>query len=106
MKVTGYLYVTKHGNLRLLKMDHAPNASEVKVRIDLDLPDQLFARPVPVVKIKIPTEAVIDPTVESVVEITAKTVADALRVDRVDVTDGLERAIAKSRGESETEAMV
>lgn len=106
MKVTSYLFVSRSGNVRVNKTDTATNLNEVKVRVDLEIPDEFFRRPVPVVKIAIPREAVLDPTIESVVEITAKTVADALHVDRADVTDGLERALAKHRGESETEAMV
>lgn len=93
MRLTCFLFVSSAGNVRVLKTDKGARPNEFVVRTEFEIPDAFFTRPIPVVRIRIPPEAVINPGADALVDVTADAVADALRVDATLVRDGLRDAV-------------
>ena len=62
---------------------------ELGFQLEIDIPDVFFQRTAPVVKIELPKDIFVNPDPEIAVSITAKSVAEALRLDVKTVEDGL-----------------
>lgn len=58
MIVSTYLVVTKTGSVTVRSRPPALAGNEIGVHIELDVPSELFQRPILEAKMKIPTEAV------------------------------------------------
>ena len=69
------------------------NNRQIAVYVRVNVPVAFFERMTPVFEIDIPTEAVAEPTVESVVKLTSLEVADKLQIDALDIEDGLKQII-------------
>ena len=100
MKLRTYLYVSKAQNVRLTKTPQAARPTEIRVEVQLNIPDAFFTRPTPVVNITIPPADAPAPIGE-VVATTAEAVAQALQVNVEDVQDGLLEAINRKQQESD-----
>lgn len=100
-RITTYLYVTKSGNLRLTKKPIAPSPSELRIQLQLTVPDEFFQRPYPVATIDIPKETVLDMTATTAAKISAPVVAAAIGLRADDVADGLLALIQQKERELE-----
>jgi len=58
MKTTGWLTINNRGAMKLTKNQPGLDWNEVSVKLDVDLPNELFNRPRLQASIKIPSEAV------------------------------------------------
>jgi hypothetical protein len=71
MKLSGFIVVKKsnrypyRGSLRLTKTSPSLDFDEVAVKINIDVPDELFSKPKLEATITIPQEAVSSPTIDA-----------------------------------------
>lgn len=66
MKTVGYLCIKKNGyrsSARFVKTSPALDFNEIAVRLEIELPDELFAKPRLEATIKVPKEAVSAPII-------------------------------------------
>ena len=89
MKIKAYLYVDIYKNIRLKKTHTKPSPSEIVIELSVNIPEEFFKRPMPVVNIDIPKDFLIDPDFESVSHFAALEIADKLKLDLKLVEDGL-----------------
>lgn len=94
MKARCHLIVSSTGSTRSTKNVPALSPDEIAVGIDLDIPDRYFRRPYPVVQINFPDPPT-DPDPAAAIHITARTIADALKLDVTEVTDGLTKMVER-----------
>jgi hypothetical protein len=92
MRINAYLMVSRNGNIRVLKTGGGVRPNEIRIQLNITVPDVYFTRPEPVVAISLP-EIEMPDDMETVIEITADTVARALNVDVTEVRDGLTDAV-------------
>ena len=111
MKINAYLVITVNksryynsssASLRVTKGEPTLAGNEVAVKLNVNVPDEVFKRPVPVLSLDIPKEIVMNPDAEIVAELTAGTIAESLRLEVEDVKDSLVEMIKKAR-ESEND---
>jgi hypothetical protein len=95
-----HLIVARSGKVRVTKGGGTLDADEIAIGVTLDLPRQLFDRPILTAKIVVPEDAIGGPDLAAVVSVTARRVAAALKVDVVDVRDGLQLAIDRANADS------
>lgn len=102
--ITGYLVIegtkwygtTYKGRItKVTKAKPAITNREIAIAINIVVPNAFFERLTPVINIELPSEAVVNPQVESVINITALEVADKLHLNVTDVEDGLRTLIMK-----------
>lgn len=104
--VSGYLVIECskwYGNnykgriSKITKSKPAITNREIAIAINVKVPNAFFERLTPVINIELPSEAVANPDVEAVINLTAIEVADKLQLDVTDVTDGLRDLIKKAQ---------
>lgn len=99
MRTTGYLCIKKTGStynpkalLRVTKTSPALDFNEIAVKLDLELPDELFAKPRLEAKIAVPKEAVSAPVIsaeviDNVQDIIKQSTGFEVRLNLVEVED-------------------
>lgn len=96
MRTNAWLTVNKRGSMRLTKNQPNLDPDEVSIKLELNLPDELFKRPRLMASVTIPQEAA------SPDEITAKTVEDCK--DAIKQVTGLEMSIKVVKEEEQSES--
>jgi len=71
------------------------NSNQIAVAIKVTVPIAFFERLTPIIEIELPSEAVVNPNVETVVKLSALEIADKLHLEVTDVEDGLMQLINK-----------
>jgi hypothetical protein len=99
MKLQCHLMVSKSGNIRVTKGNVGAKPNELAIRVNLDIPDAFFVRPVPVVDIQIDDVRTV--STEAVVRKAADEVAKSLGIDAALVEDGLLTAMRAGEGVSD-----
>lgn len=97
MIVNAYLVITASRSrynsysytLRVTKQEPSLNSNEIAMKLKVNVPDEVFKRPVPLLELDVPKEIVMNPDAEVAARLTADTIADALQLDVETVTDGL-----------------
>lgn len=100
MVVSGYLIVTpkqsgssyyprKSAEVRYVKTKPTLRAKEIAFEMDITLPDTLWARPTPQIKLDVPKDVLYDMDAKVAVQMITPEIADALKVDIKTVQDGL-----------------
>lgn len=89
MIVQAHLIINSKGKLRATK--HHPHLAmdEVAVRLNIDMPNALFHRPIAQLNFSIPESVVMNPDAELAADTVAPAVATVLKLDVKNVTDGL-----------------
>lgn len=100
MILTCYLVIGANESIKATKRPPSLAADEIAIGLTLNVPNALFSRPVLNAKIAIPADLVNDPNLEVLVDLTARDVARALKVDVDAVRDGLQEAVDR-RNEDE-----
>lgn len=95
MKTSAWITINNRGIIRTTKGQPSIDWNEVSIRININLPDELFDRPRLTADITIPKEAAL-PT-----EITAETVEDCK--DAIKQATGLEMSITVVKPDEEIE---
>lgn len=76
--------------------------SQIAVKVNVNVPNAFFERLTPVINIELPGEAVVNPDVQTVIDLTAIEVADKLKLEVVDVQDWLKQLVeAKTKNNEE-----
>lgn len=102
--VTGYLVIeaTKRNTYssvydgKIIKVTQGKpsiNNRQICVAVHIKVPNAFFERLTPVIEIELPSEAVVNPNLETVIKLSALEVADKLELDVTDVEDGLRTLI-------------
>ena len=110
MKVNGYLVATvrqgrynqQSATLRVTKQQPKLAANELAFNLSINIPDTMFKRLIPVVKIDVPGDMLVNPNPDIALSLTAASVAEALRLDVKTVEDGLKQMLTdkeKNNGE-------
>lgn len=108
MIVNAYLVITakkaryyggRSASLRVTKGAPDLNSNEIALKLRIDVPDTVFDRPIPLLKLDMPQDLVMNPDAEVVTQITAQTVAEALKLDVETVEDGLVKMLKKQKKE-------
>lgn len=99
MVINAYLVINNRGAIRVIKNRPGLSNNEIAVKLEVDVPREFFERLIPTVKIDLPKEAVIDPSAETVLAITAGELAENLKITYSEAHDGLKDMLAKARGE-------
>lgn len=86
---TDYYDKPKVTSAKVVKNKPVLMTREIGFALEIDIPDVFFNRTAPVVKIELPKDLFVTPDPEIAVSITAKSVAEALRLDVKTVEDGL-----------------
>lgn len=105
MKIRGFLTISSRGALRITKNTPSLYQDEISVKLDINVPDAIFKRPLPTLSIDLPENVVANPDAELAVRLTAYDVSQALKIDVQEVQDGLWEMLRKrdkeaGRGES------
>jgi hypothetical protein len=100
MRVNCHLIVNQRGTARAVKGLPKLDTDEIAIGINLTIPDAYFQRPYPVIEIKVPDPRE-TPSPEVVVDITAKTVANALRLNVDAVHDGITQLLRETAEQAE-----
>ena len=95
MKTNAWLTINRRGAMRMTKGQPGLNWDEVSIKLEVDLPDDLFKRPRLQANIKIPQEAA-QPQ-----DISAETIEDCK--DAIKTATGLEMHITVVKDEEEKE---
>jgi len=74
-------------------------SSQIAVKVNVTVPNAFFERLTPVINIDLPEEAVVNPDVNTVIDLTAIEVADKLKLEVNDVQDWLRQLVDKKREE-------
>lgn len=93
-------YNSRSASLRVTKGAPDLNSNEIAVKLQINVPDTVFDRPIPTLKLDMPQDLVMNPDAEVVTQITAQTVAEALRLDVRTVEDGLVKMLKKRNKET------
>lgn len=97
MQVSAYLVVSNSGSLRVVKTRPHLSNREIALTLKLDIPNVFFDRLMPTVQISVPKEAIIDVSPEVAINIAAASVSEALKLDFVEVRDGLKELVLKPK---------
>lgn len=110
--VSGYLTITgrkTYGGYsgRIVKVTSnkpALSNNEICIAINVKVPNAFFERLTPVINIELPQEAVVNPDVQTVIDLSAIEIADKLKLDVTEVSDMLSQMLEakKTAGESLT----
>lgn len=106
MTVDGYLVVTprktgsnyyprKVADVRYMKTKPTLKAKEIAFSVEIILPDTLWDRPTPEIKIDVPKDVLYNMDSEVAVQVLAPEIADALKLEVTAVQDGLTELIAE-----------
>lgn len=98
MKTNGWLTINNRGSMKLTKNQPGLDWNEVSVKIEVDLPSELFSRPRLQASIKIPNDAVGPDVINSTVIANCK--------DAIKSVTGLEMKISVIKEDEETENCV
>jgi hypothetical protein len=93
MEVHAYLVISSSGALRVVKTRPYLNNREIALTLKLNIPSVFFDRLMPTAEITVPKEALVDIDPEVAVNIAALKVSDALKLDFVEVRDGLKEMV-------------
>lgn len=105
--VSGYLTITgrkTYGGYtgRIVKVTSnkpALSNNEICIAINVKVPNAFFERLTPVINIELPSEAVVNPDVQTVIDLTAIEVADKLHLEVTDVQDFLKQLVEQKTAE-------
>lgn len=111
MVVNGYLIVTpkqtgssyyprKSAEVRYVKTKPTLRAKEIAFAMEITLPDTLWERPTPEIKMEVPKNVLYDLEAEVAVQMIAPEVADALKLEIKTVHDGLTEMLKNKEEEA------
>lgn len=108
--VTGYLTIEgkkQYGSYggRITKVTAGKPAltnNQICIAINVKVPNAFFERLTPVINIELPSEAVVNPDVKTVIDLTAIEVADKLKLEITDVQDFLKQLVEKKKEEKKS----
>lgn len=66
---------------------------QIAIKVNIKVPNAFFERLTPVVNIELPEEAVVNPNIQSVIQLSALEIADKLQLEVTSVEDGLKQMI-------------
>lgn len=98
MKITCWLAVTENGGVKSRKNKPDVRANEIPIRLDLDIPDELFQRPVLQANVKVPKESYMQQPITAEV---ADNIEDIIRQKT-----GLEFSVTVNHREEEDDGKV
>ena len=100
MLISGYFVIeakSSHwgyrGSLRFVKTKPSLSSKEIAFEAKIDVPDVFFERLIPVIEIKVPADAAIQPNIETTINVTSQTVGEALGVEVGKVHDALTQLV-------------
>lgn len=99
MNIKAYLIISGNKQLRVTKTPPYLHANEIAVLLNLEVPNAVFTRPIPVLDLAIPQDVVMNPDAELVARVIALPVAEALKVEIETVTDGLVEMVKERHNE-------
>ena len=99
--VNDYYKTPKVSDLRVVKTEPTLKQNEIGFTLNIDIPDILFKRIAPLVSIELPADVFVSPDADVAVTITAKQVAEALKLDVEEVKDGLAEMVRKANEDEE-----
>lgn len=102
MNIKAFLIINDGGSIRVTKNRPYLNNNEISVLLNVDVPNRFFERMIPVVDIRLPEEAVIQPEMDVALSITSQEVADKLKLDAQEVFDGLKDMVERKKQENNT----
>ena len=91
-----YYKTPKVTDMRLMKTEPTLKQNEIGFTLNIDIPDVLFKRTAPLIKLELPADVFVNPDADVAVELTAKQVAAALKIDVEEVRDGLAEMVRKA----------
>jgi len=97
MKIKAFLSISNTGVLKVFKNRPSLNNNEIALTLDIEIPNVFFDRLMPTAKIEVPKEAITSIDPEVAVNIAAQNVSDALRLDFVEVREGLRELILEKK---------
>lgn len=99
MLIKRNIFITNTGEVRMTKQEKGTNLNELAVELFIDVPDLFFKRPMPIVKLSIPEEYLLNPEAEVIAEWIAPEVAQSLKVGVESVRDGLVEMVRRQEEE-------
>lgn len=106
MKIRGYLTIGSRGSLRITKNTPSLYQDEISVKLDINVPDAIFKRPLPTLSIDLPENVVANPDAELAVRLTAYDVSEALKLNVQEVQDGLWELLKKRDQEAKRDGKI
>lgn len=87
---------------RVVKEKPSLSNNQIAVAVNINVPIAFFERLTPVINIDLPEEAVVNPEVESIINLSSYDIAEKLHLDVVDVQDGLRQMIKEREAKNDS----
>lgn len=102
MLIVAYLTIDRWAKLEVRKNPPRLNGDQIGMKLLLDVPNEVFNRPLPVLELQLPKEVVMNPDASLVAQLSAQTIAGTLQLEVKEVTDGLLQMLkAKTQKEND-----